>query len=67
MAQTMSKWQKWKNRFTSTYYGRSQPFCSHSDVTIISVHPITLRPESGICNICKKEVKARMVWETNDV
>lgn len=37
--------------------------CKHLDVEVRSVHPKFLTPKTGLCKICKKRVKAKIVWE----
>jgi DNA-directed RNA polymerase subunit L len=64
----MINWKKWKNKVIGwiiyAHYGQEHPFCKHPKVDIKTVQPVTLRPKTGICTICKKPVKAKLVWET---
>jgi len=62
----MSKWKNWKNKLTSTYYGRQQPRCEHLGVDIMTISASTGQPLSGICRLCKKNVKAKLLWERSD-
>jgi len=63
----MINWKKWKNKVIGwvTYadYGQEYLCCQHPKVDVKTVHPVTLRPKTGICKICKKSVKAKLVWE----
>lgn len=45
------------------HYGQEHPFCHHPKVDVRTVQPVTLQPKTGICKICNKEVKAKLIWK----
>ena len=57
----------WKRKILDwiifAHYGQQHPFCKHTKVDVKSAHPVTLQPKTGICKTCKKNVKARLIWE----
>lgn len=44
-------------------FKRELVLCEHKDVKIITVDVVTLMPSTGVCKICKKHVKSRLIWE----
>ena len=56
-------WRKLLKWIIYVHYGKEHPFCKHTNVDVKTANASTGQPITGVCKICKKEVKAILVWE----
>ncbi len=61
------KKEQWYNKLLNwiiyAHFGQKFPFCKHDHVDVRTAQPVTLQPKTGICKLCKKEVRAKIIWE----